>query len=84
MTGDSAALLAGMQRALGIIAARNHGDVAGAHALAAEFPDDAARAHAFLLLTEVSLTLVSSGSGRPVQDVVRDLSLRIAALAAAD
>ncbi|GIE81732.1 hypothetical protein Aph02nite_76820 [Actinoplanes philippinensis] len=84
MTPDSAALLAGMQRALGIIAARHHGDVAGAQALAAEFTDDAERAHAFLLLTEVSLTLVSGGSGRPVPDVVRDLSLRIAALAAAD
>lgn len=84
MGADPAVLLAGLQRAAGIIAARSRGDLSGAQALAAEFRDDAERAHAFLLLTEVALRIVSDGTGRSVDDVVRDLSLRIAALAAAD
>ena len=84
MSADAAALLAGIQRALGIVAARRRGDLEGARALAAEFRDDADRAHSFLLLTEVTLKIVADGAGRGVDDVVRDLSLRIAALTAAD
>lgn len=82
MTVDEAARLAGMRHALGVIAARHRGDLDGAHELADSFPDDATRAHAFLLLTELALTIVSDGTGRTLEDVVRTLSLRIAALEA--
>ncbi|MBU2667127.1 superoxide dismutase [Actinoplanes bogorensis] len=84
MSPESAALLAGMQRAVGIIAARHRGDLDGARALTGAFADDAERAHAFLLLTELSLTIVSDSAGSDVETVVRDLSLRLAALAATE
>lgn len=83
MNTDPAALPAGIQRAAGIVAARARGDLAGAQALAAAFTDDAERAHAFLPLTEVSLTIVADGSGRSLDDIAQELSLRIATLAAA-
>ncbi|QOC91350.1 superoxide dismutase [Micromonospora craniellae] len=84
MTSHPADLLAGMQHAVGIIAARHRGDLDGAHALAEAFTDDAQRAHAFLLLTELALTIVADSTDTDLQIVVRDISLRIAALAAAD
>ncbi|MDG4795659.1 superoxide dismutase [Micromonospora sp. WMMD1082] len=84
MTPHSAQLLAGMQHAVGIIAARHRGDLDGAQALADTFTDDAQRAHAFLLLSELALTIISDGTGADLRTVVRDISLRIAALAAAD
>ncbi|MEU6075988.1 superoxide dismutase [Micromonospora sp. NPDC047074] len=84
MTPDAANLLTGMQRAVGIVAARHRGDLPGARALADAFTDDAERAHAFLLLTELALTITSDHTGRDLPTIVREISLRIAALAAAD
>ncbi|MFI5496288.1 hypothetical protein ACIA1L_27575, partial [Actinoplanes sp. NPDC051859] len=68
---------------LGIVAARHRGDLAGAQELTGAFTDDAARAHAFLLLTELALTIVADGTGQDMRTVVGDLSLRIATLSAA-
>ncbi|WP_067502123.1 hypothetical protein [Actinoplanes sp. TFC3] len=82
MTADPAILLTGMQHALGIVAARRRGDLAGAQALTGAVRDDADRAHAFLLLTELALAIVSDHTGRDVQTVTGELSLRIAALSA--
>ncbi len=78
-----AVLLAGMQHAAGVIAARRRGDLDGATALLRAFTDDADCAHAFLLLTELALTIVAEETGQDLQTVVREVSLRIAALAAA-
>lgn len=80
MTSHPANLLTGMQHAAGIIAARHRGDLDGAQALTDTSTDDAQRAHAFLLLTE--LALISDGTD--LQTIVRDTSLRIAALATTD
>ncbi|KWV31661.1 alanine--tRNA ligase-related protein [Micromonospora rifamycinica] len=53
-------------------------------ALTDAFTDDAERAHAFLLLTELALAITSDHTGRELPVIVREISLRIAALAAAD
>ncbi|MFJ8691156.1 superoxide dismutase [Micromonospora wenchangensis] len=84
MTPDAAALLTGMQRAVGIVAARHRGDLPGVQALTDAFTDDAERAHAFLLLTELALAITSDHTGRELPVIVREISLRIAALAATD
>jgi hypothetical protein len=72
-----------MRHALGVIAARQRGDLDGASALAASFATDADRARAFLLITELAPTIVSDGTGQPLNTIVQTLSLRIAALEAA-
>ncbi|MBX7270057.1 superoxide dismutase [Micromonospora sp. Llam7] len=73
-----------MQRAAGIVAARQRGDLDGARALTYAFTDDAERAHAFLLPTELAPHHHQRPHRHRPTDLVREISLRIAALAAAD
>ncbi|GAA0917649.1 superoxide dismutase [Virgisporangium aurantiacum] len=75
MTGSFGAA----QRAAGVIAARHRGDLDGAEALLASFPDDAARARGFCLLAELALALVRAQTGQTMDDLVRELSLHMAA-----
>ncbi|BFU47817.1 superoxide dismutase [Krasilnikovia sp. MM14-A1004] len=69
------------QQAAGVIAARHRGDLAGADALLAGFPDDAARVHGFVLLAELALALVRAQTGQSMNDLVQELSLHMAAAA---
>lgn len=70
---------AGAQRAAGVIAAKHRGDLDGAEALLAAFPDDAARARGFCLLAELALAIVRAQTGQSMDELVQELSLHIAA-----
>jgi hypothetical protein len=65
------------QRAAGVIAAKHRGDLDGAEALLASFPDEASRTRGFCLLAEVSLGLVRSQSGQTMDELVQELTLLI-------
>lgn len=67
------------RRAAGIIAARHRGDLDGAEALLASFPDDAARSSGFCLLAELALTIVRTQSGQTMDELIQELSLHMAA-----
>ncbi|MGC4855519.1 superoxide dismutase [Micromonospora sp. DT4] len=67
------------QQAAGVIAAKHRGDLAGAEALLAAFPDDAARVRGFCLLAELALALVRAQTQQSMDDLVRELSLHMAA-----
>ncbi len=85
MTGPAAAFSAtadAAQRGAGVIAARHHGDLAGANTLLGGL-DDRARAAGFLFLADLAVALLAQREGRPIDDVAAELSLHIAALAPA-
>lgn len=69
------------QRAAGVIAARHRGDLADAETLLASFPDEAAKTHGFCLLAELALSLVRMQTGQTMDELVRELSLHMAAAA---
>lgn len=77
-TGGPHVLVEAGQRAGGVVAARHRGDLAGAEALLADFPNDDARTVGFLLVAELSLTLLAHTTGEPMDGLVRELSLNIA------
>ncbi|GIF16666.1 Fe-Mn family superoxide dismutase [Actinoplanes teichomyceticus] len=64
-----------------VIAAKPRGDLAGAEALLAGFPDDPARVRGFCLLAEPALSLVRARIGQSMDELVRELSLHMAATA---
>lgn len=66
------------QRAAGVVAARHRGDITAAESLLAGFPSDAARALGFLLVAELSLSLLAQTTGEPLDVLVQELSLNIA------
>ncbi|MDG4765816.1 superoxide dismutase [Solwaraspora sp. WMMD406] len=68
-----------VQRAAGVIAARHRGDLDGAEALLADFPSEHARTLGFYLLADLALGLVRAQSGQTMDDLVRELSLHLAA-----
>jgi Fe-Mn family superoxide dismutase len=68
-----------MQRAAGVLAAKNRGDFVGAEALLDTFASDAECARAFCLLAELALGLVRSASGQSTDELVQELSLLIGA-----
>ncbi|GLZ01588.1 superoxide dismutase [Actinoplanes sp. NBRC 103695] len=76
---DAHEAFAGAQRAAGVIAAKHRGDLAGAEELLAAFPDEAARTRGFLLLAELALTIMGAQTSQSMDEVVRELSLHIAA-----
>ena len=76
---DAAAAFAGAQRAAGVIAARHRGDLAGAQALLAAFPDEDARTRSFQLLAELALSILRAQTGETMDELVQGLSLHIAA-----
>ncbi|MFI5934193.1 superoxide dismutase [Actinoplanes sp. NPDC051494] len=69
------------QRAAGAIAAKHRGDLDGAQALLASFPDEASRTRGFQLLAELALTILRAQTGESMDDLVQQLSLHIAAVA---
>jgi hypothetical protein len=69
-----------VQRAAGVIAAKHRGDLAGAEELLAAFTDEQARTLGFYLLADLALGLVRAGSGQSMDDLVRELSLLVAAV----
>ncbi|GII62646.1 hypothetical protein Skr01_27310 [Sphaerisporangium krabiense] len=76
---DVAQLFHHAQQAAGVIAAKHRGDPAGAEALLAAFPDDPARVRGFCLLAELALSLVRARTGQSMDDLVRELTLHMAA-----
>jgi len=85
MDSRAASFLAAAQTAqagAGIIAARHRGDLASADALL-DGLDDRAKAAGFLFLADIAVTLLAAAEDRPVDQVAADLSLQIAAHAAA-
>lgn len=68
-----------VQRAAGVIAATRRGDLAGAEELLAAFPSERARTLGFYLLADLALGLLRASSGETMDDLVRELSLMIAA-----
>lgn len=78
---DAVSAFAGAQRAAGAIAAKHRGDLDGAQAMLAAFPDEASRTRAFQLLAELALTILCAQSGESMEALVQDLSLHIATAA---
>ncbi|MEW2441076.1 superoxide dismutase [Micromonospora marina] len=81
MTGPTPEAAELVQRAAGVIAAKHRGDLAGAEDLLAAFPGEQARTLGFYLLADLALGLVRASSGQSMDDLVRELSLLIAATA---
>lgn len=84
MTGPTAfsTILLDAQRVAGMLAARRRGDRDGASAMIAAFDGDAARGDAAVLLADLLLGLLAHEQGRPVDDVVSELNLQLAGIAA--
>ncbi|WP_091082539.1 hypothetical protein [Micromonospora nigra] len=79
MTGPAPVAADLVQRAAGVIAARHRGDLAGAEALLASFESDQARTLGFYVLADLALGLVRAQSGQSLDDLVRELTLLVAA-----
>lgn len=77
----SAALANVAQLAVGVLAARQRGDLPGAEALLHEFPTPEARALGFFAVAELCLALLAHHSGEPIQALAQELGLNIARLA---
>ncbi|GII83527.1 hypothetical protein Ssi03_15170 [Sphaerisporangium siamense] len=75
---DPALLFVHAQQAAGVIAAKHRGDLVGAEALLAAFPDDPARVRGFCLLAELALSLVRAQTGQSMDDLVQELTLHMA------
>ncbi|MFI5496289.1 superoxide dismutase [Actinoplanes sp. NPDC051859] len=76
---DASSAFHAAQRAAGVIAAKHRGDLDGAHALLAAFPDEQTRTRGFQLLAELALTLVKDATGQSMDELIRELSLHLAA-----
>ncbi|MEV2241275.1 superoxide dismutase [Micromonospora sp. NPDC049891] len=81
MTGLTPAAAELVQRAAGVIAAKNRGDLGGAEELLAAFSSEQAKTLGFYLLADLSLGLLRAQSGQSLDDLVRELSLLVAATA---
>ncbi|MGW0507163.1 superoxide dismutase [Micromonospora sp. NPDC003241] len=81
MTGHTPAAAELVQRAAGVIAAKHRGDLAGAEELLAAFDSEQARTLGFYLLADLGLGLLRTQSGQSLDDLVRELSLLVAATA---
>ncbi|SCL58504.1 hypothetical protein GA0070617_3837 [Micromonospora yangpuensis] len=68
-----------VQRAAGVIAAKHRGDLAGAEELLAAFGSEQARTLGFYLLADLALGLLRGQSGQSLDELVRELSLLVAA-----
>ncbi|WP_432838147.1 superoxide dismutase [Dactylosporangium sp. CA-092794] len=66
-----------VQRAAGVIAARQRGDLDGAEALLAAFAGPADQARAFCLLAELALGLIRSQTGQTMDELVQELAMLI-------
>lgn len=65
------------QRAAGVLAARHRGDLHGAEALLASFPDEASKTRGFYLLAQLSLSLVCEQTGQTFDELVQELSTHL-------
>jgi hypothetical protein len=81
VTGPTPAAAELVQRAAGVIAAKHRGDLAGAEELLAAFGSEQAKTLGFYLLADLSLGLLRAHSGQSMDDLVRELSLLVAATA---
>ncbi|MGW0504076.1 superoxide dismutase [Micromonospora sp. NPDC003241] len=81
MTGLTPAAAELVQRAAGVIAAKHRGDLDGAEELLAAFSSEQAKTLGFYLLADLSLGLLRTQSGQSLDDLVRELSLLVAATA---
>ncbi|TDC01602.1 superoxide dismutase [Micromonospora fluostatini] len=81
MTGPTPASAELVQRAAGVIAATRRGDLAGAEELLAAFSSEQAKTLGFYLLADLTLGLLRTHSGQSLDDLVRELSLLVAATA---
>ncbi|BCJ58390.1 superoxide dismutase [Micromonospora endophytica] len=81
MTGLTPAAAELVQRAAGVIAAKHRGDLGGAEELLAAFNSEQAKTLGFYLLADLSLGLLRAQSGQSLDDLVRELSLLVAATA---
>ncbi|WP_433528445.1 superoxide dismutase [Micromonospora sp. CA-263727] len=81
MTGPIPAAAELVQRAAGVIAAKHRGDLAGAEELMSAFGSEHAKTLGFYLLADLSLGLLRAQSGQSMDDLVRELSLLVAATA---
>ncbi len=68
-----------VQRAAGVIAARHRGDLAGAETLLASFDTEQSRTLGFYLLADLALGLVRAQTGQSLDDLMRELTLLVAA-----
>ena len=66
------------QCAAGVVAARHRGDLSDAESLLASFPDEAAKTRGFHVLAELCLALVRKQTGQTMDELVRELSIRLA------
>ncbi len=78
---DAAVLFGHAQQAAGVIAAKHRGDLVGAEALLAAFPDSPARVRGFCLVAELALALVRAQTGQSMDELVQELTLHMAAAA---
>ncbi|QOC91349.1 superoxide dismutase [Micromonospora craniellae] len=81
MTGLTPAAAELVQRAAGVIVAKHRGDLGGAEELLAAFSSEQAKTLGFYLLADLSLGLLRAQSGQSLDDLVRELSLLVAATA---
>ncbi|MEV0326831.1 superoxide dismutase [Micromonospora echinospora] len=81
MTGTTPAAAELVQRAAGVIAAKHRGDLDGAEKLLSAFGSEQAKTLGFYLLADLSLGLLRAQSGQSMDDLVRELSLIVAATA---
>ncbi len=72
------ALVEPVQRAAAFVAARSRGDKDAAEAVLADFADDAERAVAFCLLSELAIALLAEHDGEDVDAVATSLAIQIA------
>lgn len=63
------------QLALGVVAARSRGDLAGAETLLDGFGPEVPATAAFLMLSELALGLVRSTTGQSTEELVQELTL---------
>ncbi len=68
------------QRVVGVLAARDRGDHAGAASLLTDL-DDHTRASGSMFLANLAMSLLAQAEGRDLQDTAAELSLHLAALA---
>ena len=69
------------QRAAGVIAAHQRGDVEGVATLMDGFGSDRAAAGGFLLLSELLLGMYRSHTGQSADECIRELTLHLEAAA---
>jgi hypothetical protein len=78
---DAASAFRDAQRAAGVIAAKHRDDADGARALLESFSDEESRTRGFQLLAELALSIMCTQTGETMDELVRGLTLHIAAAA---